>query len=186
MSVYVGDKWEKAAAMVFKEMNYYRDLWHDTMDDEEKQIICSMYYDFVARNGSDVHRTISKSAMKLKKLPTPDHWTCPRLVARAIMEANQWILDDFEEFKKIFRWCQSTIRVTSAQNNQVKYINEGDGVIYVKELTIDKYDKLFSSDAEEDSDYDKWHDGEGWSNEFPLKHTIPEWFTEFEKTLLLV
>ena len=64
--------------------------------------------------------------------------------------------------------------------------NEGDGVIYVKELTIDKYDKLFSSDAEEDSDYDKWHDGEGWSNEFPLKHTIPEWFTEFEKTLLLV
>ena len=101
-------------------------------------------------------------------------------------QTRKGFLDDFEEFKKIFRWCQSTIRVTSAQNNQVKYINEGDGAIYVKELTIDKYDKLFSSGDEEDGDYDKWHDGEGWSNEFPLKHTIPEWFTEFEKTLLLV
>jgi hypothetical protein len=89
------------------------------------------------------------------------------------MDDNQEILDDLEEFEKLFRLCQSVIRITSQQNRDVMFKTDADGIPTLEQTLEDKYSKFtFWSDEEECYIQDKG---------FPLAHLIPEGFKEWEK-----
>ena len=104
---------------------------------------------------------------------TDDHYLAPRLLIRALIENERDILYDEKEFLKIFTLCTQTVRITKKQNNLVRYKSHKDGII-ISELTEDKYDKFAT-----------WWDSESnHFDEFPLKKTVPAFFTEFEKSKL--
>ena len=97
----------------------------------------------------------------------------PRLLIRALLENERDILYDEKEFLKIFTLCTQTVKITKKQNNLVKYKYHNDDLI-VSELTINKYDKFATWWNCDNNDFD----------EFPLKHTVPKFFTKFEKSKL--
>ena len=69
---------------------------------------------------------------------------------------------------------RTVVRVTSDQNNEVKY-SWKKKQIQIKELAIDKYDSY------------TWLNGLGRkvnTKQFPLKHLFYDWYTEFEKNNL--
>ena len=104
---------------------------------------------------------------------TDDHYLAPRLLIRALLENERDILYDEKEFLKIFTLCTQTVKVTKKQNNIVRFKNDDDSII-VSELTINKYDKFATWWDNESNDFE----------EFPLKKTVPKFFTKFEKSKL--
>ena len=104
---------------------------------------------------------------------TDDHYLAPRLLIRALIENERDILYDEKEFLKIFTLCTQTVRITKKQNNLIKYKYQKNNVI-VSELTINKYDKFATWWDNESNDFE----------EFPLKKTVPKFFTKFEKSKL--
>lgn len=104
---------------------------------------------------------------------TDDHYLAPRLLIRALLENERDILYDEKEFLKIFTLCTQTVKVTKKQNNIVKFKKDNADVI-VSELTINKYDKFATWWDSDNNDFD----------EFPLKNTVPKFFTKFEKSRL--
>jgi hypothetical protein len=176
------EKWEKAARRAHKQLCQDALEW-DNMDDDEKHIAVCQLYDLIFRHekGNDEAKTglISAEAMELKK-PTYDHWVSPRIVAWAILEDNQWVLEDLDYFIEIFKLAQSQIALTSKQNSAVKFVNS-NGDMYIRELTKDKYLKYKFWDKNKEG-------GAHWTDEdnpFPLVDKIPEWFTEYEKKLYI-
>tara|TARA_Y100000114_G_scaffold155195_1_gene178810 strand:- start:57 stop:611 length:555 start_codon:yes stop_codon:yes gene_type:complete len=172
-------KWEKAALRAHKQLSQDALDWKN-FDDEEKHIAVSQYYDLVFRHakGNKDARTglISAEAMELSK-PTYDHWLSPRMVARAILDDNHWVLEEKDYFVyDVFKLSQSQIALSSEQNNLVKF-NNSNGEIFVKELTKDKYLKFKFWDKKKEGGA-HWVDD---NNPFPLVNKIPEWFTEYEK-----
>lgn len=103
---------------------------------------------------------------------TDDHFLSARLVYRAMMDQCPEINTDYIEFSKLVETCRNTIRITSAQNNgSIKFRMKGARPV-INMLTIDKYD-----------DWGWYKVGTGFltSSEFPLKHLVPDWLTEFER-----
>lgn len=122
---------------------------------------------------------MSLAASNLKKEPTPDHCFSPRLVFRAMMDICPEILRDREKFYNLIDFCRHTVKVTSAENEKVKYDDDRNGtglvpIVYTR--TIDKYD-----------DFGWIQKGVGMLKEngvnspFPLKHLVPDWLTVFEE-----
>jgi hypothetical protein len=166
------EDWEKAALMTFNILNLvHRPLW-ESYDKSEKKQVCEDFYYKVYHNGTNKSNLLTSSEAMLGK-STLDHWLTPRLVCRWIMDDNQEILDDLEEFEKLFRLCQSVIRITSQQNRDVMFKTDADGIPTLEQTLEDKYSKFtFWSDEEECYIQDKG---------FPLAHLIPEGFKEWEK-----
>lgn len=118
-------------------------------------------------------------AASLKKGVTEDHCFSPRLVFRAMMDMCPEILFNRELFYAMMDFCRHTVKVTSGQNEQVKYDDDKNGtglipIVYAR--TIDKYD-----------DFGWIEKGAGLLQEngknspFPLKYLVPDWFTAFEE-----
>ena len=171
------EKWEEACEVVFDLLNFHRYEWME-MTDSKKKIILDSVYDITSgagqcRNGKVDSGLVSKEAME-KKNRVEDHFISPRSSGRAIMDDNQHILDDFEEFKKIFRSAQTVVHITSSQNMNMRYSHHS-GVIRIFQLTKDKYNeiKFWSEKTDE------------WVVGFPLAKEIPEWFTDFERKYLI-
>ena len=115
-----------------------------------------------------------KEASERKK-PTLDHWLSPRIVFRSVMEIYPELLDDYDEFRYTFRLAGSTISVTSEQNREVMFRNDGERVI-VRELTIEKYDpwRFYNEKTNE------------VSKGLPMaKELTPPYVTEWEKKYLI-
>ena len=91
----------------------------------------------------------------------------------SILNCRPKILNDAVKFREILQLCSQTIKITKKQNNDVKFKND-DNKLIVKSLTIKKYDE-----------FGPWWDNQSnYFDTFPLKDNIPDFFTEFEKSLL--
>jgi len=102
------------------------------------------------------------------------------MMIRAIMTLRPELLDIPEEFIKYFHICQHTVNVTPNENLGVRFKNTDDD-IQISELTIHKYNHTC------------WfHPSRGLLVDvktktpapFPLTDTIPDFFTQYEQSLL--
>jgi len=147
---------------------------YDTSVDTQK-FVCNVFYQtvFATKTTKSEYRSNDAFSKDTDEGITDDHYLAPRLLIRALLENERDILYDEKEFLKIFTLCTQTIRITKKQNNLVKYKKDNADVI-VSELTKDKYDKFATWWDNEINDFD----------EFPLKNTVPKFFTKFEKSKL--
>lgn len=109
-----------------------------------------------------------------------DHYLSPRMGFRAAYHKNREVLTNYHLFKELFVTSRKVINVIKTENDAVKYINEGNGVIKVRELSIHKYSNLSES----------WTKFEGKnivdeSKHFPLLDNLWDWYTEYEKSILI-
>ena len=142
-----------------------------------QNFVCNLFYQTVYATTKTKSEYRSNDAFS--KDPnvgvTDDHYLAPRLLIRALIQNERDILYDEKEFLKIFVTCTQTVKVTKKQNNQVKYkYDNNNNNLIVSELTIDKYDKFATWWDSKNNDFE----------EFPLKYTVPEFFTKFEKSKL--
>jgi hypothetical protein len=137
--------------------------------------VCNQFYQsvFGTKTSKSEYRSNDAFSKDSDGGVTDDHYLAPRLLIRALLENERDILYDEKEFLKIFTLCTQTVKVTKKQNNIVKFKKDNADVI-VSELTINKYDKFATWWDNENNDFD----------EFPLKHTVPKFFTKFEKSKL--
>lgn len=135
-----------------------------------KRLIEDIFYDFVNRaskpSGYMSFEVLSNPECGVSK----DHWFNPRILCRSIMDSNQELLHNEQAFIELFYTSATTVKVTKPQNQELKRtIN--------KQLTINKYDNYgwyFSNYGV------AAHIGEP----FPLKHLVPNFYTQYEITLL--
>ena len=147
---------------------------YDTSLDTQK-FVCNVFYQtvFATKTTKSEYRSNDAFSKDTDEGVTDDHYLAPRLLIRALLENERDILYDEKEFLKIFILCTQTVRITKKQNNLVRYKSHKDGII-ISELTEDKYDKFAT-----------WWDSESnHFDEFPLKKTVPKFFTKFEKSKL--
>ena len=137
--------------------------------------VCNQFYQSVYKTSKTNagYRSNDAFSKHTDEGVTDDHYLAPRLLIRALLENERDILYDEKEFLKIFTLCTQTVKVTKKQNNIVKFKKDNADVI-VSELTINKYDKFATWWDNENNDFD----------EFPLKNTVPKFFTKFEKSRL--
>ena len=137
--------------------------------------VCNQFYQsvYATTRTKSKYRSNNAFSNDTDEGVTDDHYLAPRLLIRALLENERDILYDEKEFLKIFTLCTQTVKVTKKQNNIVKFKKDNADVI-VSELTINKYDKFASWWDNNNNDFD----------EFPLKNTVPKFFTKFEKSRL--
>ena len=147
---------------------------YDTSVDTQN-FVCNVFYQtvFATKTTKSEYRSNDAFSKDTDEGVTDDHYLAPRLLIRALIENERDILYDEKEFLKIFTLCTQTVRITKKQNNLIKYKYQKNNVI-VSELTINKYDKFATWWDNESNDFD----------EFPLKKTVPKFFTKFEKSKL--
>jgi hypothetical protein len=140
-----------------------------------QDFVCNLFYQtvYATKRVKSEYRSNDAFSNKSDEGVTDDHYLAPRLLIRALIENERDILYDEKEFLKLFALCSQTVKVTKKQNNQVRYKYYNNNLI-VSELTIHKYDKFSTW----------WDSNNGDFDEFPLKHTVPEFFTKFEKSKL--
>jgi len=140
-----------------------------------QDFVCNLFYQtvYATKRIKSEYRSNDAFSNNSNESVTDDHYLAPRLLIRALIENERDILYDEKEFLKIFVTCTQTVKVTKKQNNQVKYKYHNNNLI-VSELTINKYDKFSTWWDCKNNDFE----------EFPLKYTVPEFFTKFEKSKL--
>lgn len=148
--------------------------------EEFAKILREQYYSWVYYSGVRNTGYMSNDVFNNKNSSfTEDHYLSPRLVISAIIENNIALLYNKELFYEVFNMSREIIKVTKTQNNDVRFANKNNERV-IKELTVDKYDK-FGPWWNVDSVRKKVI---SCSKEFPLKESIPDWFTEHEKKYL--
>jgi len=147
---------------------------------KDRTIIAERFYGHVFAGGTNDSGLTTSAAQKSKKAFCKDHWLSPRRVCMAMFEKAIWILDDYEEFKRIFRLSMSTIRMTSQENTAQKYKRDDEGEVVLSERLVDAYSE-FRFMSRIDNEESDWHKGSYIKTKgFPLAHLIPEWYTEWE------
>jgi len=127
---------------------------------------------------------VSKDAFNSQKNKTTrDHFLSARLVFRAMMAEYPELLHDFDGLHQLVKDCQTTIKITRAQNNGSIKFRVIDEAPRINALTIDKYDS-FGWYHPNHGFLTEYADGKMISKPFPLKHMVPDWLTQFEKKLL--
>ena len=163
--------WEFSARMAFQSMNIYRNIY-SSLSRDIKVKLAHQFYDLVFRCNDIPIRFESKESLKVSK-PTADHPFSARVAHRAIMNANLWMLDNFDVFKKEFYKLMQKINMTSKENSGVKIGSDNNGDVKIPKFLTERYEKV-----------EKWYDKKKgiWSVGFPLE--IPEWYANYEKSKL--
>ena len=163
--------WEFSARMAFQSMNIYRNIY-SSLSKDIKVKLAHQFYDLVFRCNDIPIRFESKESLKVSK-PTADHPFSARVAHRAIMNANLWMLDNFDVFKKEFYKLMQKINMTSKENSGVKILPDNKGDVKIPKFITERYEKV-----------EKWYDKKKgiWSVGFPLE--IPEWYANYEKSKL--
>lgn len=146
--------------------------------DECKKLVRDEFYHWVYYSGFKTNGYMSNEVFK-KAAATDDHYMSPRMVISAICEINKSVLFDKDMFLEAFQLSRDVVKVSKNQNNLVKFVNKNNKIV-INELTINKYDK-FGPWWQVDSKKKVLSS----SPEFPLKHKIPDWFTEYERKFLI-
>ena len=165
------DGWEFSARKAFTEMNEYRHVY-SSLSVDKKVKLAHQFYDLVFRCNDIPIRFASKESLKISK-PTADHPFSARVAHRAIMNANLWMLDNFDVFKKEFYKLMQKINMTSSENSGVKIMPDKKGDVKVPMYITDRY-KLV----------EQFYDNERntWIQQFPLE--IPDWYGKYESSKL--
>ena len=161
--------WEFSARKAFTEMNEYRNIYH-LISKDKKVKLAHQFYDLIFRCNDIPIRFESVEALKLPKSDrTADHPLSARVAHRAIINANLWLLDDFDVFKKEFYKLMQKINMTSKENSGVKILPDNQGDVKVPMFITERYERV-----------EKFYDNEKntWIQEFPLE--IPNWYGEYE------
>jgi len=161
--------WEFSARKAFTEMNEYRHVY-SSLSVDKKVKLAHQFYDLIFRCNDIPIRFESVEAKKLSKSDrTADHPLSARVAHRAIMNANLWLLDDFNVFKKEFYKLMQKINMTSSENSGVKIMPDKNGDVKVPMYITDRY-KLV----------EQFYDNERntWIQQFPLE--IPDWYGKYE------
>ena len=163
--------WEFSARMAFQSMNIYRNIY-SSLSRDIKVKLAHQFYDLVFRCNDIPIRFESKESLKVSK-PTADHPFSARVAHRAIMNANLWMLDNFDVFKKEFYKLMQKINMTSKENSGVKILPDNKGDVKIPKFITERYEKV-----------EKWYDKKKgiWTVGFPLE--IPEWYANYEKSKL--
>ena len=163
--------WEFSARMAFQSMNIYRNIY-SSLSRDIKVKLAHQFYDLVFRCNDIPIRFESKESLNVSK-PTADHPFSARVAHRAIMNANLWMLDNFDVFKKEFYKLMQKINMTSKENSGVKILPDNKGDVKIPKFITERYEKV-----------EKWYDKKKgvWSVGFPLE--IPEWYANYEKSKL--
>ena len=163
--------WEFSARMAFQSMNIYRNIY-SSLSKDIKVKLAHQFYDLVFRCNDIPIRFESKESLKVSK-PTADHPFSARVAHRAIMNANLWMLDNFDVFKKESYKLMQKINMTSKENSGVKILPDNKGDVKIPKFITERYEKV-----------EKWYDKKKgvWSVGFPLE--IPEWYANYEKSKL--
>ena len=163
--------WEFSARMAFQSMNIYRNIY-SSLSRDIKVKLAHQFFDLVFRCNDIPIRFESKESLNVSK-PTADHPFSARVAHRAIMNANLWMLDNFDVFKKEFYKLMQKINMTSKENSGVKILPDNKGDVKIPKFITERYEKV-----------EKWYDKKKgvWSVGFPLE--IPEWYANYEKSKL--
>lgn len=167
-------KAEKCRQMIIN--NLYDDYFKS---DECKKFLRDHFYTWVYYSGYKVNGYMSNDVFLNTAPATADHYLSPRMVISAIVEINKSVLFDKDMFLEAFLLSRDVVKVSKDQNNLVKFVNKNKKIL-INKLTIDKYDK-FGPWWQVDSKKTILNT----STEFPFKHKIPDWFTEYEKKFLI-
>jgi hypothetical protein len=177
---------ELSCQHTFWYLNSIKELWDKTdgkPNDQyyNQQIISRIFYNAAYGFGSNISGYRENGV--LTNAPD-DHWLSPRMGCYALMNQKREWLDDYEKFREYFMLLRSTIKIKKSKNdsNEIKFVNDVKNGITVKNLTINKYDMIV----------DTWIyvEGTGKRKEvtdldpklgFPLKHLVPDFFTEEER-----
>jgi hypothetical protein len=161
------DGWEFSAHLAFNAMNEYRNVY-SSLSKDKKVKLAHQFYDFIYRCNNLPIRFESKESLKFSKR-TADHPFSARVAHRAIMNDNQWLLDDVEIFKPEFIKLLNRINVTENENQKVKIKPDGNGDVKIDKYITERYENV-----------EAWYDKktEVWIEEFPLE--IPNWYGEYE------
>jgi len=175
MSTHITPEWIRKCEWSREYLLLFRDRWNK-QDIELRKHIAGIFYNHVYSAGQNVSGYLTKEAVEKKYKTTDDHCFSPRMMCYAIMDVCPEVLDDPIEFSKLFDVCRTTVKVTQQQNNTVKFGRDSEKNIFVTVLTEEKYDSF------------RWfHKHNGYtdtSKGFPLKHLIPKFFTEYERSIL--
>ena len=161
--------WEFSARKAFTEMNIYRNI-NSSLSKDIKVKLAHQFYDLVFRCNDIPIRFESKESLNVSK-PTADHPFSARVAHRAIMNANLWMLDNFDVFKKEFYKLMQKINMTSKENSGVKILPDNNGDVKIPKFLTERYKRV-----------EKWYDKKKgtWTVGFPLE--IPEWYANYEKS----
>ena len=163
------DGWDFSALMAFTVMNEYRHVY-SSLSKDKKVKLAHQFYDFIFRcNNIPIRFESKESKNYLKSDRTADHPFSARVAHRAIMNDNQWLLDDFEKFKLEFYKLLYKINVTEDENQKVRIAPDGNGDVKIEKFIVERYEGV-----------EQWYDNETnkWVEDFPLK--IPSWYGEYE------
>ncbi len=170
------EDWERKFALWNKYMkgcDIYNE-W-DTLDEEDKTTVAGDFWYKVTRTGIIDGGLVSFDA-KGKKKKTPDHFVSPRMWFRAMMDTNRELLKDEALYAKSFFDLRTVIWLTKKENEDARYLNS-NGEVIVRDLTVEKYKKIRWLNTTTGNYVPK--------GTFPLETLVPDWFTEYEKTLLM-
>ena len=134
------DGWEFSARKAFTEMNIYRNIY-SSLSKDIKVKLAHQFYDLVFRCNDIPIRFESKESLNVSK-PTADHPFSARVAHRAIMNANLWMLDNFDVFKKEFYKLMQKINMTSKENSGVKILPDNNGDVKIPKFLTERY-KLY-------------------------------------------
>ena len=148
-----------------------------------RQLVSAVFYNIVFKFGSNITGYCELGA---EKNGTDDHFLSPRMGCYALMNQRRDLLENknYDEFAKFYRLLRCTIKIKKDKNDtdEIKFVNDFKTGIIVKNLTVDKYEKIVN----------KWSYVNGLGKNrtlkhldekigFPLKHLVPEFFTNEEK-----
>jgi len=175
--------WTQYAKYCFRFLNSEKERYFESAED--RKIIAGNVYGFVFTAGT-YDSGLTTSQAHISKVYTADHWLSPRKVCRAIMECAIYLLDDYEEFEKVFRLMMSTIRMTQKENGDAKFKIDREGVVSFDEHLETAYSN-FKFMPRIDNEELGWYKGSYIkTKEFPLAHMIPDFYKEYESKYMLV
>jgi hypothetical protein len=179
------EKWEEACDFAFDDFKRIQPNWKN-YNHTQKIIKAGVFYQYVFANGMNFSGLVSREVIRGVK-SCIDHWMPARLVIRAAMENYPELFHNKDEFRYIFREvCQSTVKITSHQNEIVKFKNSKHVGLTIKHISTQKYEICKDKDGNKGIKF--YNNGKGsckerpykYAKEFPLKYLVPEWITNFE------
>ena len=170
------DGWKYRAWMAFYQFNIIKE-GYDQSSAKKKVIIQEFFYNCVYKCDETDSHYVTSDVVDLPRLPrggygkhTKDHPYTARVAGRAILEDNQWLLDNWEIFAEEFFKLTTVVGVTGDQNQDVKVVPDDFGGIIVKEVLQERYKNILWQYNYNDKIYSV--------SKFPLK--AEPWYINYE------
>ena len=123
------------ADSAFSCMNALKHKFYSEIPEEGDSLRRVLYGQVHGFKGAGIWSECISENVKMGETSSYDHYLSPLQVADFIYRNSEIYLENFDEFKKIFRLCCQTHKVTPKENKELSNLNG-------KVLTRDKYKHL--------------------------------------------